>query len=65
MPYDHYLVDVPDIGEVLDAIGEEGEDIMGMFYVSDSNQVCIVVRTNKIDLNSKTIEKIFKREENS
>jgi hypothetical protein len=63
MPYDHYLFDVPDMGEVLDSIAEDGEDIIGTFYITDSQQVCIVVRTNKIELNSKSIERLFKREE--
>lgn len=63
MPYDHYLFDIPDMGEVLDSIAEDGEDILGIFYIPDSQQACIVVRTNKLDLNSKSIEKLFKRDD--
>jgi|LAHU01.1.fsa_nt_gb hypothetical protein len=62
MPYDHYLFDIPDMGEALGQISENGEQIVGMFYAADSSQVCIVVRTEKVDLDN-AIKTLFKKDD--
>ena len=62
MPYDHYLFDMPDMNDALESITENGEQIVGTFYCSDTSQVCIVVRTEKVD-KDKLIESIFRKKE--
>lgn len=42
MPYDHYIFDVPDTGEALTQINEDGDKINGMLYAADSSQVLLV-----------------------
>jgi hypothetical protein len=42
MPYDHYLFDVPSLGECLEQINEDQDKIVSVFYVADSSQVCVI-----------------------
>ena len=61
MPYDHYLFDMPEMEEALDDINEEHAKIIAAFYLSDSNQVCIIVEreSEKID---NVLKSLFERD---
>ena len=61
MPYDHYLFEMPDMGEALTQITEQKEKIVNTFYLSDSNQVCIIVEreSEKID---NVLKSLFERD---
>jgi hypothetical protein len=39
---------MPDMSEALEQINEDNEQIVGMFYLTDSSQVCIVVQKNDL-----------------
>ena len=40
--YDHYLFDVPSLGEALTQINEDGDKIVSVFYTADTAQVCVI-----------------------
>lgn len=50
MPYDHYLFDMPEMEEALDDINEEHAKIIAAFYLSDSNQVCLITHSDNISV---------------
>lgn len=55
MPYDHYLFDMGDMGDVIDQINDQKEEIVSTFFISDTNQVCVVVERE-----DERIEKVLK-----
>lgn len=40
--YDHYLFNMEDMGNALEQINQDGDKIISVFYVTDSNQTCVV-----------------------
>lgn len=62
MPYDHYIFDVPDMSDALDQIMAQDEDIVCGFYISDSAQVCIIVKREKETI-EKTLKSLFEKDE--
>jgi hypothetical protein len=62
MPYDHYIFDMPDMGDALEQITGQKEEIVGLFYLSDSSQVCIVVKREDERI-EKTLKSLFERDE--
>ena len=49
--YNHYICEVTDLRDtaegkgVLSQINDKGEEIVNCFYLTDSNQVCIIVKS--------------------
>lgn len=41
--YDHYLFEKTDMSEALEQVNEEQLHIVSSFFLSDSNQVCLIV----------------------
>lgn len=44
MAYAHYLLDPQEMQDSLDHITRNHEEIINIFYLSDSAQICIVVK---------------------
>jgi hypothetical protein len=62
MPYDHYLFDMPDMEDALTQINSQKEEIVGTFYLSDSSQVCIIVKREDERI-EKTLKALFEKDE--
>jgi len=64
MPYDHYLFDMPEMEEALDDINEEHAKIIAAFYLSDSNQVCLITHNDNISVD-KALKSLFDKREDT
>ena len=60
MPYDHYLFDMPDMGDALEQINDNHEKIIAAFYLTDSNQVCLVTFNDNINVD-KALKNLFEK----